>query len=114
MKTKIAEPIQDTKVPAMWKVNTPSLLKEILVNPSCHILARPLQIFGGILSELAERAIELKDDKLNAIICRLALFEQSDPYDPAYDRKMVNELIKKVYGKQTVTPTPEKFITSEK
>lgn len=116
MKNKIAKPIKDKdiKVPPMWKVNTPSLLKEVLVNPSCSTLATPLRIFGGILYELAERAIELKDDKLNAILCRMALFEQSDPYQAGYDSKMVNELIRKVYGKPTVIPTPENFITSEK
>lgn len=79
----------------MWRVNTPQLLKEILENNETKILSKPLQIFANILFEVGERAAELNDDKLNALMCRLAIYEISDPYNEAYDSEIVNEIIVK-------------------
>lgn len=78
-----------------WKVNTPQLLKEILVNNETSILAKPLSIFGRILAEVGERASELNDPKLNALMCRLAIYEISDPYNPNYNEELTNEVIEK-------------------
>jgi len=78
-----------------WRVNTPQLLKEIQNNHGTSILRKPLAILGGILAEVAERAIELNDPKLNALMCRLALYEESDPYSPEYNPDLVNETINK-------------------
>jgi len=79
-----------------WKVNTPGLLKEI-VNNNKHMsaMATPLQIFAHLLGEVATRASELNDDKMNALMCRLALYEISDPYSKEYDEKLTKSLIKK-------------------
>lgn len=79
-----------------WKVNTPSLLKETISNnPTAWALQKPFQIFGLILAEVAERASELNDPKLNALMCRLALYEISDPYNPAYDKELCEQTILK-------------------
>lgn len=80
-----------------WRVCTPALLKEILNNPQCHILAWPLQIFGYILAEVGERAAELNDPKLNALMCRLAIYAISDPYNPEYNKELSNDIISKFY-----------------
>jgi hypothetical protein len=80
-----------------WRVCTPALLQEILNNPGCQILLRPLQIFGHILAEVGERASEINDPKLNALMCRLAIYDISDPYNKAYDKELTNEIISKFY-----------------
>lgn len=79
-----------------WRVNTPAFLKEIGDNNSqMGIISKPLMIFASILGEVASRASELNDDKLNALMCRLALYEISDPYSKYYDELKTRELIKK-------------------
>ncbi len=76
-----------------WKVNTPSLLKEILSNNETAILRKPLQIFANILSKVAERASEIDDKKLNSLMARLALYEVTDPYSKEFDQKITDKLI---------------------
>ncbi len=79
-----------------WRVNTPVFLKEIGDNNSqMGIIRKPLMIFASILGEVASRASELNDDKLNALMCRLALYEISDPYSKYYDELKTRELIEK-------------------
>jgi len=82
----------------LWCVNTVSLLREIGENnPTMGIMKQPINIFGRILSEVAERAIELNDPKLNQLMCRLALYEQSDPYSPNYDKKKTDYVLSEEY-----------------
>ena len=81
------------EIHAQWKVNTPQLLREILVNNQTQILARPLQIFAGILGQVASRASELNDPELNALMCRLALYEISDPYSKEFDKDLTAKTI---------------------
>jgi hypothetical protein len=76
-----------------WRVNTPQLLKEIMQNNGVSVLARPLSIFGRILWEVGERASEINDPKLNALMCRLAIYEVSDPYNSNYDAELTNATI---------------------
>lgn len=79
-----------------WRVNTPAFLQEIgNHNDSMAVMRKPLMIFSAILGEVATRASELNDDKLNALMCRLALYEISDPYSKEYDAVKVRELIRK-------------------
>lgn len=99
------KPLSDTKFNALyeihsadgadlWKVNTVGLLKEILNNnPNMAILAHPLQIFSNLLAEVADRVKELNDPRLMALMCRLALFEESDPYSKSYDKEMTEQTI---------------------
>ena len=82
-------------ITAEWKVNTPQLLKEILVNNQTQVLSTPLRIFAGMLAQVATRASELNDPELNALMCRLALYEISDPYSKEYDEKLTKQIIKK-------------------
>jgi len=83
-----------------WKINTPQLLREIMGNPGMGILHVPLNIYQSLLFELAERSSELNDPKLNAIMCRMALYEVSDPYSKDYDAKVTNDVIELGYKKQ--------------
>jgi hypothetical protein len=87
--------------PLQWRVNTPQLLKEILGNNETMCLSKPVAIFARILDEVGQRASELNDDKLNALMCRLAIYEISDPYNKNYDEKLCNSIIEK--GKPKVT-----------
>ena len=76
-----------------WRVNTPQLLKEIIGNNETAVLSKPLAIFGRILAEVGERASEINDPKLNALMCRLAIYEVSDPYNSNYDAELTNATI---------------------
>lgn len=68
-----------------WKVHTPALLKEVLRNPGAGILAQPMRIFGDLLGQVAARAIELDDPKLNILMMRLALYDQADPEKHSFE-----------------------------
>ena len=64
-----------------WKVDTTRLLKEIADNAigiNSGVLKIPLNIFQSLLGEVAERAIELNDKKLNKLMIRLALYDMTD------------------------------------
>jgi hypothetical protein len=89
----MAKVLKSTKLE--WRVNTPQLLKEILGNNETKCLSKPVAIFARILAEVGDRAAELNDDKLNALMCRLAIYEISDPYNKNYDEKLNNRIIKK-------------------
>ena len=80
------------EIKLQWICHTPNLLKEILGNKECDILTKPLQIFGGILYQVAERAQELNDPELNALMCRLTLYSQADPESPDYDPELLETL----------------------
>jgi len=75
-----------------WKVHLPKLFEEILGNTSMAIMARPLQITLGLMQQVAQRAIELDDPKLLALMFRLALYEQADPTSPNYEPQLLDEL----------------------
>ena len=78
-----------------WRVNTPQLLKEVIGNNETAFLAKPLQIFSNILFEVGERAAELNDNKLNALMCRLAIYEIADPYSKEYNAELTKTIIEK-------------------
>lgn len=81
----------------VWKVNTSSFLKEIgNSNPNMAGMGMPLTIFMHILAEVGNRAAELNDDKLNALMCRLSIYSVSDQYNEDYDEKIVKETLEKV------------------
>jgi hypothetical protein len=77
-----------------WRVHVPNLLSEIMSNHGMGILSKPLTIFGRILAEVGDRAIELNDPELNALMCRLTIFTVSDPLSPDYQPDEVSELIR--------------------
>lgn len=61
-----------------WRTHVSNLLKEILVNKGTWALARPIDIFGKQLFEVAQRAAELDDPKLNLLMLELTLYEIAD------------------------------------
>lgn len=76
------------------KVNIPSLFKEIVeYNKSTALFRHPLMITKGILGQVAERAIELEDPKLIALVMRLSLLSVSDPKSPDFDQAFVSKYI---------------------
>lgn len=75
-----------------WKCHTPKLFEEILVNPGTAMLKQPLIIFRSILVEVAMRAIELNDDKLNLLMLRLTLYECADPLSTNYHPEISKQL----------------------
>ncbi len=77
-----------------WKVHAAGLLQEILNNEGTAILVKPLQIFMGILREIGERAAELNDPELNALMCQLAIYEVSDPKSPHFDGETVAQVFR--------------------
>lgn len=67
-----------------WRVNLPQFLKEVFDHyPSEQggIFISPVRILQGLLIELTERASEINDPVLNALMCRLSLYAEADPYD---------------------------------
>lgn len=84
-----------SKTTVEWKINTPQLLKELGENtPEASILRQPLMILGNILSQVGERAAELNDSILNGLMCRLAIYEISDPYNSNFDKKKLEQVMK--------------------
>lgn len=97
-KSNLVGRIFDDKGKLMWKVNTPGLLKEITKNNQTAVLKIPLTIFGNLLAEVGERASEINDPKLNALMCRLAIYAESDPYDKEnFNQKLVDKTIYEGY-----------------
>lgn len=60
-----------------WSVDVPALLNEIIPNasPDERIYRPILSIFRSLLGEVAQRATELHDDKLDILMLRLNLYE---------------------------------------
>jgi len=76
-----------------WRAHLPRLIEEIANNPQCSALVIPLRITREIIDRVAQRAIELNDPQLNALMCRLTLYEQSDPYSPHYNKEVTDKTI---------------------
>jgi len=83
-----------------WKIHLPRLLSETIpgntMDGSGGVLRQPLNILIGIMRELTERAIKINDPELNIIMCRLALYEESDPFSDNYDPEIINKLKKSI------------------
>jgi len=82
-----------TKTKLRWKVHTTALLKEILSDPYNGALMIPLNILRGLLCQVAQRAIELDDPQLNALMIRLTLYSISDPTEPDYNSEIVAKIL---------------------
>lgn len=76
-----------------WKVHVHGLLVEILSNPQCSSLKIPLNILLDLLKQVAQRATELNDPKLNELMIRLCLYSISNPDDPAFDADLVSKIL---------------------
>jgi len=75
-----------------FRVHTPNLLKEVLenLNPKKNhgILFIPMNAFRNLLAQVAERAIELDDPKLNCLMIQLTLYGEADPSSPDFKETM--------------------------
>jgi hypothetical protein len=79
-----------------WRVNVPALYKELIENvPQAACMRQPFQILMSIMAEVGERAAELNDDQLNALMCRLSIYSISDPYSPDSDKELTIKIIEK-------------------
>lgn len=60
-----------------WSVDTPALLNDIIPNalPRETIYPPILNIFQSLLAEVAQRATELRDPRLDILMLRLNLYE---------------------------------------
>jgi len=89
-----------TRQHTVFTLHTLHLLDDII--PNCTIginnggLNMGLNCLKGYLDLIAERAIELNDDKLNALMCRMTLYSCADPSSEDYDLEGVKALYKKV------------------
>lgn len=83
-----------------FKINTPQFLKEVFdENPKLGgIFFVPANILRNYLIQIAERASELNDPKLNAIMCQMALYSIADPYSNEFDGLKTEEIIKNKYS----------------
>lgn len=61
----------------VWKVDLPSLLKEIAECSKSIPYAKTFNILAHVLNVLTERAIEINDPALNIIMLRLGLYEEA-------------------------------------
>ena len=77
-----------------WKVHTPNLLQEMAECSTQPILVRPIDIFGKLLALVGQRAAELNDPKLNALMCRLTIYSIADPESSDYDPQAVKKIVK--------------------
>jgi hypothetical protein len=67
------------KMELKWRCHIPNLFQEILNNPGTSALARPLNLLGNRLHDLAELAIEIDDPRLHLMMMDLTLYEAGDP-----------------------------------
>lgn len=73
----------DEKNTLTFRVDTMKLLNEIVdcaLAENQGILKIPLNVFRILLGQVAERAIEINDDKLNILMLKLGLYDV-DPKD---------------------------------
>lgn len=80
-----------------WKVHANNLILEISTNPEMKFMAVPLNMFMHILIEIAIRSTELNDPKMNALMCKLALYGVSDPHDTSFDSEVTRKTIELGY-----------------
>ena len=76
-----------------WRVHTPNLLKEVASNPNLAAARIPLQILAHLLARVGERAVQLNDKELNALMIRLTIYSVADPDSPDFNQKVVDEHI---------------------
>ena len=87
-----------------WRIHTSNMLAEIADNPTCWVLRQPLMILGQTLAEVGERAAELNDPKLNALMCRLTIYTCADPKSPDYDPELTARLLSEENARALAQP----------
>jgi len=82
-----------------WKIHTANLLDEIVNCSGQAILAKPINILGKLLALVGERAAEINDPRLNALMCRLTIYTIADPLSADYDPVAVRTVMDAAKGK---------------
>lgn len=80
----------------VFTINTPAFLKEVFDNypGKGGVLKVPANILRQYLWAVAERCSELNDPVLNGLMCQMALYGISDPYDKEnYDPVKLKEVM---------------------
>lgn len=78
-----------------FKVHTANLLKEICdcgLREGQGVLKIPINQFRILLCQVAERASQVDDDKLNYLMCRLTLYELADATSSDFDPDKEEEI----------------------
>lgn len=73
------------------------MLKEMMINKEVTALKIPVVVFGDILKKVAQRAAEINDPKMNALMMKLALYECSNPDSKEYSHEVVMKYIEENY-----------------
>lgn len=91
-------------IPPEWRVHVPNLLKEMGNNNAEFSVAMrtPLIILGNLLHQVVEEASRINDPALNALMCRLTIYECADPESPNYDPDLTKQTIEQVHHKEPV------------
>jgi len=76
-----------------WKVHTRGLLEEISSNFNAPQILIPIKILDNLLRQVAKRATEINDLKLNALMIRLTLYSIADPDSPDYNPKAISKIL---------------------
>jgi len=86
------------RISCEWRVHTYRLLKEIADNSGQPIFQKPIAIFGKLLAQVGERAAELNDPRMNALMLRLTIYTAADPESPDYDPELVARTMREANG----------------
>jgi hypothetical protein len=76
-----------------WKVAIQPLFEEVILNKENECFKIPFRIILDLLRQVGERATELNDPKLNALMLRLGLYSISNPKDHEYDPELVTNVL---------------------
>jgi hypothetical protein len=77
-----------------WQVHTRGLFEEITNGSNTNgVFKIPLNIMLGVLREVAQRATELNDPKMNELMVRLSLYSVANPDDPEYNPELVSKIL---------------------
>lgn len=84
----------------LFKIHAPNVLDDIIPNLTKGgrgpEITMTLNVLKSYLALIAETAIDINDDRLNAIMCRMTLYSAADPSSPDYDKEGVQALYDKV------------------
>lgn len=76
-----------------WKVHSRSLIEEVIKGSGQPIYKIPLTMLYRLLQGVAREASRLNDPRLNALMCKLALYAVADPEDKEhYNPKLVDRI----------------------
>jgi len=81
------------KKKVVWRIHLSRMLDQLFDTNEMGVWVRPIQQLAKIMDEIATRASELNDPKMNALMCRLGLYAISNPDDPEYDPEATRTII---------------------